>query len=65
MREQDIQGLEVALNDLKDNMGQEYAQKSRDFENVTRAYDEQRAQCEKLQAIMMDKNLEIENGNKA
>ena len=25
LREQDIQGLEVALNDLKENMGQEYA----------------------------------------
>ena len=55
----------MALNDLKDNMGQEYAQKSRDFENVTRAYDDQRAQCDKLQGLIMEKNNELENGNKA
>ena len=39
-REQDIQNLELALNQLKESMGQEFAAKSRDFENLKRAYDD-------------------------
>ena len=39
-RESDIQNLELSLNHLKDSMGQEFAAKSRDFENLKKAFDE-------------------------
>lgn len=39
-RESDIQNLELSLNHLKDSMGQEFAAKSRDFDNLKKAFDE-------------------------
>ena len=39
-RESDIQNLELSLNHLKDSMGQEFAAKSRDFDNLRKAFDE-------------------------
>ena len=63
LREQDIQGLEVALNDLKENMGQDYAQKSRDFDNVKRAYDDVLSQADHLKFIMSKHRDEIGSAN--
>ena len=39
-RESDIQNLELSLNHLKDSMGMEFAAKSRDFDNLKKAFDE-------------------------
>jgi chromosome segregation ATPase len=61
LREQDIQGLEVALNDLKENMGAEFAQKSKDFDAVKRAYEEMRDQCEHLRLIISGHRDELES----
>ena len=44
-------------------MGQEYAQKSKDFDNVKRAYDDQLYQVEQLKQVVSGKNDEIESAN--
>ena len=49
------------MNDLKESMGQEYAQKSKDFDNVKKAYDDILNQLEQYKQIVSGKNDELES----
>ena len=59
-REQDIEGLEVSLNELKESMGYEYAQKHKDFEVLKRAFDEQSYAFEQLKRDFQARTNDLE-----
>ena len=62
-RESDIQNLELSLNHLKDSMGQEFAAKSRDFDNLRKAFDELQQQYQDTTGTLSQRNDELDSAH--
>lgn len=62
-REEDIEHLEVALNDLKDSMMKELEYKNKEFDTLRRVYDETCSGNESLKGVINSMNAELDNSH--